>query len=458
MKENNKILTDKAWEQMESILDVHMPVKKKRFLSMWWSIGVSALLLLSTLVYFSWSSSNTIDPNVKLETQSVYANNEKHIASQEKNKQSVSVDSDIIHAKNNSKTRNESFSANTKQSDNYLKKKNIVTDYNNTGAENYLESKAIEFDYSKVNEEIVKESIIPKEINKKINSSIGRKELKKQLNKLYIADIANLEIEIKEELTAEESYHTQDRSRLESIGYLPFKWSEKLNSVLRDEIVDNRSSLITVNPKPSGNWEFGVFGSYHLVDNDFKGYDIGLTTTFRKGNFGIGLKLGYDHLENTTEQVLQNASLGLSNSSNSNLLQDSRSAGFALSDLILEKNNFMSEANLYYFGPWNMSFSSGIGYKRLLDVSTRAINGFIPDDMAATDFEPEADSNQLLDASLILEDPSVSRNRFYIPFELGYRPLKNVQIGIGTQFFINNVFNDFEEKNRSFFGRISIIF
>ncbi len=459
MKEKEKILVDQAWEQMESILDAHMPVKKKRLIGLWWWIGLSALVITSTLAYFMLSDNDVKEKSGMATADAVYATN--NLKREDVNAQ---INADIENEEvNQNKLVNQELNGIDHNSESLKlakEKQELITaksfEINNS---NPIDNNRIEPEQSFNN--IAKEKV-SREIPDSIFSigiddqlSINEKSgVEKDLAEGMVND--NLEINAKDEEV--NLLKNQIRTPIVSIVNIPVITNIGFNSLVEKKDIENQSKIIPVTSPLSGVWRFGVFTSYQYIDKYFTGFDLGLEATYECNYFGIGAKFGIERLRNSSEQVLQNAAIGVSSTPSTTLLQSSRSAGFELNDLILEKNNFLAEFNLSYSLPWHFNVATGIGYKRLLNVTTRSISGFVPDDMSNADFDPESSSNELLDGTEVIDNPSVNRNRFYLPIELRYRPFKYVQVGVGSQLFLNNVFEDFDEKNRSLYARVSIAF
>lgn len=459
MKEKEKILVDQAWEQMESILDTHMPVKKKKLIGLWWWIGLSALVIASTLVYFTISDKDIKENSEMAKTKAVYAtNNLKKEDVDSHKKEDVRIE-DVNQNKLVKQERN-SIDQDTESLKLEKDKQESITakkmEINNS---NFSNKSRIRIEDSFNN--FAKENV-SKEIPASV-SSMGIDDLltineKSNPEKNPAEGIENSHLQIYPKDEGVNLLQNQVRTPISSVLNIPVLSNIEFNSLVEKKDIEIQSKIIPFAAPLNGAWRFGFFTSYQYIDNYFNGFDFGIEATYEYNYFGIGAKVGLERLRNSSEQVLQNASIGVFSAPNTTLLQSSRSAGFELNDLILEKNNLLAEFNLSYSLPWHFNVASGIGYKRLIDVTTRSISGFIPDDMSNSDFDPESSSNDLLDGTEVIDNPTVNRNRFYLPIELRYRPLKYVQVGVGSQLFLNSVFEDFDEKRRSLYARLSVAF
>ena len=471
MENEDKVLADQAWGRMEEILDQQMPVIEKRRRSLFWWIGLSALILVSILAYANIDVfSDQSDINQVKENQ-IFADNKV-----------VGING-ATRAQNNT-TEVESIIENT---DSPLDDELALGEIPHVGAKNIIESTELKKAQKKYKLDS-KESDVNRHISdnfpasvtkshsvafaqdhqqrtlKKFDTKQGRNDIKNELSKIYNDDYASGVFEINKNTVenADVKMNTEvsiDRSDLAILDKLPVSIS-----VLR---YDNRTFNLSENQmvgvvKSNGDWMFGGFASYQYLDKYFMGYDIGITSTYdRGGRFGLGMKMGYERLQNTNSPVLSDARVGVpvlnpdgsSIDANGSIFNSTKNAGFELNDVLLSINNLMMEFTVSYKMSSRFSLSSGLGYKRLLSVSTRPISGLDSDSLSDPNFELNT-----LDNYEVLNSPSVNRNKFYIPIETQFTLKKKLIFGIGTQLSINRNFEKFDEKATALYTRVSFRF
>ena len=469
MKKEDKILGDQAWAHMESILDTEMPQKKKRRFGIFWWIGLSALVVVSIFLYMEMDEFNEESVKRNSIASPIYAGN----VDDEESKTPISSREENEWAEDRAAVASiTDIKANAENINAANRKMKLLTGSNSKNNSQFESSKAkykgleksmpdvIDQSDNGTDAEVSMTTNNQTENHKTFDSKRGRNAIKQQLNQLYGDEQSTKGFKKSiNEPSEEKQVESIVRELIESLIAIPTQLCELDYSTEDIAFHQPQKSDVVNTSKWRGDWRFGAFTSYQYLDKYFKGYDLGISTTYHMGRVGVGLKLGYEEYGNTTDQVLGNAKIGVPLSSPENtILQSSRTAGFKLNDLILQKNNLMTELTLSYNVDGGIWVSSGLGYKRLLDITTRSIIGYTPDSTSSgTDFDPNALGDVLFDfnGNQVLSNPTVNRNRFYIPIEVSYMPIDNLQLGVGTQLFLNNSFDEFDEKDVSLYLRMS---
>ena len=474
MKDKDKILEDQAWAQMEHLLDLELPQKRKRRSAVIWWIGlcllvagsISALYLMGSFQSIEAQNENGNAIPILAKSNSVDSN----LMTQNEGDDQKNMDDadDIIPMKKVKSDKNRSAVKETIGASVSSKSIDVKTNEITNAKSTYVASStklSTVNDVVEINEVV---GVLNENKNQKFSNAASRAELKRRIasrykesygrdgfkkKKIELSGIQNGSEEI-------DLFDNESAFLVPTLTLLP-SVDEKVNSLNKsmDYIVFDDAKVYLAKDKTSiSTWHFGVFSSYKYLDKYFKGFDVGGLVEYRKEKYAIGFKLGYERIINTTEEVLVNAAVGVIATSPENILNNSKTAGFQLSDILLSRQNWISEITLAYSLPLGFSVSSGLGYKRLFRVNTRSISAVDPgDQMSFGDIDSFADFERLSNSS-VLDDPTVDRNQFYIPIEFRYNPLRNIQIGLGTQLFLNTSFNEFQETNRSIYGRVSYRF
>jgi len=474
MKNKDKILEDQAWAQMEHLLDLELPQKRKRRSAVIWWIGlcllvagsISALYLMDSLQSIEALNENSISTQIFAKSNSVDSNlmtqNEGNI------QKSIADADDILPMKKVKRDKNRSAVKETIGASVSSKSIDVKTNEITNAKSTYVASSSKLSTVNDVVEINEVTEVLNENQNQKFSNEASRAELKSRIasrykesygrdgfkkKKIELSGIQNGSEEI-------DLFDSESAFLVPTLTLLP-SVDEKVNSLNNsmDYIVFDDAKVDLAKDKTStSTWHFGVFSSYQYVDKYFKGFDLGGLVEYQKDNFSIGFKLGYERIINTTDVVLANASVGVVAMSPDNILNSSKTAGFQLNDIILSRQNWISEITLAYSLPLGFSVSSGLGYKRLFRVNTRSISAVDPgDQMSFGDIDSFADFERLSNSN-VLDDPTVDRNQFYIPIEFRYNPLRNIQIGLGTQLLLNTSFSEFNENNKSIYGRVSYRF
>ena len=477
MKKEDKTLENQAWDRMEGILDQEMPVKKSNRSGLFWWIGLCALVLMSIFAYANHDIFSDDSDVIALGGgQAIAANSaveNKTINSDPKSK-----------AEDKSKNENASYQNNNDQDDEEVKLieetivdtkevgeisqiKNLVVKYNLPIKESVLNNTAKNI--SSTSDNGIKSVDIAEDYNQgilnKFDTSKGRADIKKNLNQVYGVDYSSEGFNNKESTIESEGVnviaeHSMKRVQFKSVNLLPIS---NIDLIYYNETIKPGEEQLVNVLIDKGNWLFGGFGSFQYLDKYFRGFDVGVTSAYNGGGkFSVGMKIGYEKSQNTQDPVLSNARVGVVVSvddfspelSDGSIFNSTQNAGFELNDVILSMNNLMMETTVSYRFHSKFSLTSGLGYKRLMSISSRLISGLEPQDgQVNVDFNA-----YFLDSQELLQSESINRNRFYIPLEAQYSPIDKVIIGIGSQMFINKNFEEFDEGPKSLYARLSFMF
>ena len=473
MKEEDKILEDQAWSRMAEILDQQMPQQEKRRSTFFWWIGMSALFLVSAFAYVYLDFSDNSMVGSEVQDKQLFAdngsmNNEDisngKIGSRESKLENDSYENASINIASLSPDGavEETDDVVRVAVDAIDEQSNFERSPNNNNNNNEKYSDMVESPASiQINDEkslsISAEIDIVLSVGDQVQNKAKRSEVD---NVLHSSDFMTAKAEV--------SIDSGDQFNVESvqiskgvsiIDRLPMATLDLRYESKKYHLAQDRFMNVA---EVSGAFLFGGYGSFQYWNEYFMGYDFGLTASYRRSKYGLSLNVGFERIHNRKETVLADAVVGVlvtdDNGSfeinNGAILNNSRNAGFQLQDIILSRSSLMMELKASYRFTSKFSFSSGFGYKRLQSVSTRPINGIEQD--IQQDFNP--DGLVVLDGDQVLNSTLVNRNRFYVPFEVNYVLFDNVDIGLGTQYFINKSFDLFDEKNKSIYSRISIKF
>ena len=471
MKKEDKILENQAWDRMERILDQEMPVKKSNRRGLFWWIGLCALVLMSIFAYANLDVFSDDSDVTALGESQVFAEksvlNNKTIESDPKSKTEVKSKNENTSYQNDDKVKfSEEALIDTKENADRNEIKSSVNKYSLPAKERALNIAAI--NTSSTSDSIIKSVVIAEDnsqdILNKFDTSKGRADIKKDLNQVYGEDLSSKGFNNKGSWIKRDDVKvtTESSTRMtafEAVNILPMSNIDLLYD--HETIKPDGDQFVNVlNEK--GNWLFGGFGSFQYLDKYFRGFDVGITSAYNNGGkFSVGMKIGYEKSQNTQDPVLSNARVGVvvpvddfsPELSDGSIFNSTQNAGFELNDVILNVNNLIVESTVSYNVYSKFSFSSGIGYKRLMSISSRPISGLDPNVQLDPDF-----NKNTLNTQELLNSESVNRNRFYIPIEAQYSPVDKITFGIGSQIFINKNFETFDEGPRSLYARLSFMF
>ncbi len=473
MKKEDKKLENKAWEQMESILNQEMPVKQQKRLGLFWWMGLSSFLLISFLAYI-YIDFPSVQSVAKEGFESKIIAKESELKSKSSESNLKSVDGNVSSVNNDKNEIGKHVEidevSNIKNLD--LQEQNLE---NNPIVHNGFLSKksrdqftgeSILFASQKSIESQVPTLAKGSEVFNEFNTSDGKESIKNRLKGIYKDPYIRVGLENKEETVANVQAVDNNETPNGTIGFvkldrLPIYFSTLYYN--SDTVTVDENQFVNFE-KDKGNWSFGGFTSYQYVDMYFRGYDLGSIVTYDQGGrWSLGARCGFERLTNTKTPVLKDAIVAvpwgsnvLSNDQELNdgsIFNSTQSAGFELRDVITSRNDLMMEVVFFYQVSTKISLSSGFGYKRLLSVHTRSISAFDDDSQSFIN-----NNKNSLNSSEILNTSSVNRNRLHIPLEIKYEPIERIAFSLGSQVFLNNNFKEFNEKARSIYARVSFKF
>ena len=476
MNKENKILEDQAWASMHELLDAEMPQKKKRTPFLIWCFSLGCLVVASAIFAYAFigekkytQQNNDVQSFIYAQTnegveksdlsdKSIEDQTQKHIVVKDVVVKDEALEYKGVSNENNSTTDNDKLPA---EGNTTIGKTNTINNIKGT------KSKSVTNEY--VNYDIDQNSIQYLNTTSEIikfhvsdNVGINSDEVLNN-NSLSIKQGDTIEVNSMKE---ESINNISNYESVISIALIPSRNIEieslniyKVLNILRiipstvtqlSYAIDNGHSTLSC----------GLFSSFQYLDSSFNGFDLGVQIAYRKGRWLTNYKIGFENLSNRDDQVLSDSRIGVIALEPEDIFTNSANAGLDLDDIILDKRSLILEATIGYDIGHRLSLSSGLGYKRLIQTNTRSIFGLTPDNQSGFGDDASLGDIELnvFDNSTLLNDPTVNRNRWYMPVEVSYNVMSNINVGIGSQFFLNSSFAEFEEINNSFYARLSYHF
>lgn len=446
---NESDLINEGWSSMSQILDKEMPIKKSRKKIFFWlfSAGLALVLAINILI-ITKSQSNQV-PSAG-DNQLIVENSKQEI----KNK-SIAVNEEP-------ELGVETILPNNSNSIKSVDGKNKLDFYDSNNGSSDLEMKTISteikidkahvFNSDRMNSASIVslDKFNPSETNpaKNINN-----------NKISLTELLHNETgDIQLSTNADAISDPQGREKLNYIN---------INSLallpLRSD--DNELNAHFVTPiKESNKFKLGMYVSSGIVlSENSRSNGIGLSLNLPLGAFGFSMNIGYEHI--VTESNIERDNVDVSillgdtagsiadiNSSPDEIINSISDSGIDVSQFVTDQKYFIADLMLDYYVLDCLEISTGVGYKRLLNVDN---NDFNIGAITAGNFEVEL---ARLEKSFLDSNAILNRNRFYIPMRMQLDLTHHFSLGVSYNRVVTPLANNLDIGKNNFNGSIYYFF